>query len=199
MVQGTPFPFPCPSIVNTFLRRTVFSLIKEIFTMRPKKPTRRIFKTNVSINCRIRIKPKVYKRLPQIKETHFKGRYQQYIKSLLYACVYIQLIPRRRVEKFARIVTGDKKFGMSLNMFSDSAWNEGNIAYTQQCGFHWSNCCEIWKIWRGIPDLVTVGQNYWTRHKINQVRFILASGIKSQWQQFSSANFSQDFRIAKVE
>jgi hypothetical protein len=78
-------------------------------------------------------------------------------------------------------VTGDRKCGMSLNMFSDSGRNKRNIAYMQQCSFHWSNCCETWKIWRGIPDLFTIGQNYWTLHEKTEVHFILASAIKSQW------------------
>ena len=35
-----------------------------------------------------------------------------------------------------KVLLGDRKCGMSLNMFSDSARKEGNIAYMQQCGFH---------------------------------------------------------------
>jgi hypothetical protein len=40
-------------------------------------------------------------------------------------------------------VTGDGKFELSINMFADVAWNEGNLADKQQPGFHWSNCGEI--------------------------------------------------------
>jgi hypothetical protein len=40
-------------------------------------------------------------------------------------------------------VTGDGKFGLRINIFADVAWNDGNLAYKQQPGFHWSNCREI--------------------------------------------------------
>jgi hypothetical protein len=70
---GTPFPFSCPSIVNTFLRRTAFSPNKEVFTMRPNKLTRCIFKTNVLNECRIDNYATIYKRIHEIKETHFKA------------------------------------------------------------------------------------------------------------------------------
>jgi len=73
VMPGTPFPFPCPSVVNTFLRRTAFSPNKEIFTMRPNKLTRCIFKSNVPNEWRIDNYATVYERIHEIEEIHFKA------------------------------------------------------------------------------------------------------------------------------
>ena len=81
VMQGTPFPFPGPSIVNTFLRRTALFPNKELFTMRPQKLTRCIFKTNVPNKCRVDNKGNVYTHIYLKKEKHFKATYQQYIKK----------------------------------------------------------------------------------------------------------------------
>jgi hypothetical protein len=72
VMQGTPFPFPCPSIVNKFLRRRAFFLNKEMFTMRPNNLTRCIFKTKVRNESRIENSESIYKRIHDIKEKHFK-------------------------------------------------------------------------------------------------------------------------------
>jgi hypothetical protein len=75
-MQGTPFPFPGPSTVNKFLRRSAFSPNKEIFPMRPNNLTRCIFKTNVPNECRINNKANIYKHIHQKKKknTHtFQG------------------------------------------------------------------------------------------------------------------------------
>ena len=101
VMQGTPFPFPGPSTVNKFLRRSAFSPNKEIFPMRPNNLTRCIFKTNVPNECRINNKANIYKHIHQ-KETHFKATNQQCIKRLKCACVCFQLIPRWRVGKVGR-------------------------------------------------------------------------------------------------
>jgi len=68
VMQGTQFPFPSPSVVNTFLRRTEFFPNKEIFPMRPNNLTRCIFKTNVPNECRIENNATIYKRIREIKE-----------------------------------------------------------------------------------------------------------------------------------
>jgi len=131
VMLGTPFPFPCPSIVNTFLRRTAFSPNKEIFTMRPHKLTRCIFKTNLSNKCRICNNANVDIHTPN-KGNTFQGNESTLRKKRLrYACVTIQLIPRRGEGKFAWSVTGDRKFGISFNIFADSA-TVGHTTYDLQ-------------------------------------------------------------------
>jgi len=72
-MQGTPFPFPCPSIVNTFLRRTALSPNKKIFPVRSNNLTRCIFKTKVPNECRIDNNKTIYKGIHEIKEKHFKA------------------------------------------------------------------------------------------------------------------------------
>jgi hypothetical protein len=125
VMQGTPLPFSCPSIVNTFLRRTVFSPNNEIFTMRPNKLTRCIFKSNVLNMCRIENYATIYKRIHEIKKNISRQRIINSQSKLRYACVYIQLIPPQRGE-FAWKCYWDRKFGKSFNIFADSAWNDGN-------------------------------------------------------------------------
>jgi len=71
VMLGTPFPFPCPSIVNTFLRRTDFSPNNEIFPMRPNNLTRCIFKTKVPNEYRVDNNETIYKCIHEIKEKHF--------------------------------------------------------------------------------------------------------------------------------
>ena len=88
---------------------------------------------------------------------------------------------------------------MSLNMFSDSAKNEGNIAYMQQCGFHWSIAVKLEKsdeefhIWLQSGKII----EHCTR-KPKLVLFLLLA-LNGNDNNFSSGKFSQDFRIAKVE
>jgi len=72
VMQGNPFPFPCPSIVNKFLRRSAFFPNKEMFTMRPNNLTRCIFKTNLRNESRIENSESIYKSIHDIKEKHFK-------------------------------------------------------------------------------------------------------------------------------
>ena len=81
VMQGTLFPFPCPSIVNTLLRRTAFSLNKEIFTVRPNNLTRCIFKTKITNQCRTDNNGIIYKSIHYIKEKHFKATNHQCTKK----------------------------------------------------------------------------------------------------------------------
>ena len=74
--QWTPFPFPVPSIMNTFL--PAINPNKEIFTMRPNKLTRCIFKTNIPNECRIDNYATIYKRIHETKEKHFKAKDHQF-------------------------------------------------------------------------------------------------------------------------
>jgi len=76
-MQGIPFPFQGPSIVNTFRRRNAISHNKEIFAMRPSNLTRCIFKTKVPNECRIYNNGTIYKSIHDIKEKHFKATNHQ--------------------------------------------------------------------------------------------------------------------------
>jgi len=78
VMKGTPFPFPGPSIVNTFLRRTAFSPNREIFAIRPNNLTRCIFETKVPNEYRIGNNTTTYKCIYDIKEKYFKKTNHQY-------------------------------------------------------------------------------------------------------------------------
>jgi hypothetical protein len=66
VTQGTPFPFPGPSIVNTFIRRTAFSPNTEIFIMRLNKLTHSIFPNNSASERRIPNKSNLHIQIHQI-------------------------------------------------------------------------------------------------------------------------------------
>jgi hypothetical protein len=102
---GTPFPFPGPSIVNTFLRRTDFSPNKEIFPTRPNNLTRCIFKTKVPNECRIVNNATIYKGINKIKEKHFKTTNRQYTnKATIRVRIHTADIPLKRGEIYQKVL-----------------------------------------------------------------------------------------------
>jgi hypothetical protein len=104
-LQGTPFPVPDPSIVNTFLRITAFSPKKDIFTMRPNKLTRCISKTNVSNEYRIDNYATIYKLIHEIKEKHIKATNHQFTnKAKLCMRIHPADIPPKRGEIFQKLL-----------------------------------------------------------------------------------------------
>jgi hypothetical protein len=103
-LQGIPFPFPRPSIVNTFLRRTAFSPSKEIFSMHPNNLTR-IFKTKVPNECRIHNYATIYKRIYEIKEKNVKATdYQVTIKATIRMRIHPADTPPKRWEVFLKVL-----------------------------------------------------------------------------------------------
>ena len=104
-LQGIPFPFPSPSIVNTFLRRTAFSPNTEIFTVRPNKRTSCIFKTKVLNKCRINNYANIYRRIYEIKEKHFKAtNYQFTIKATIRMRIHPASTPPKSGEIFLKVL-----------------------------------------------------------------------------------------------
>jgi hypothetical protein len=103
-----------------------------------------LFKTTVQNECRCDNNATLYKHIHQINETNFKVKNQQYILKSCDTHAYKHR--RNRAEEWGQLVegvTGDRKYGMSQNMFADSARIEGRESHMQQCGFHWSNCSEV--------------------------------------------------------
>jgi hypothetical protein len=94
-MQGTPFRFQCPSIVNPFLRRTVFSPNTEIFPVRPNKLTRYVFKTKVQDKCRVDNNATAYIHIHQFKETS-QQRIDKTQKITRCDSDNLQLTPHRR-------------------------------------------------------------------------------------------------------
>ena len=127
LMEGIPFPFPNPSIVNTFLRRTAFSPNREIFAMRPNKMTRCIFWTKVRNECRIDNNETIYKAIHEIEEKHFKATNHSMHKQVYDARAYTSSwYPTEEWGNLREGTTGDRICGMILNIFADSAWNDGN-------------------------------------------------------------------------
>ena len=171
--QGTSFSFPGPSIVNTFPRRTAFFPNKEIFAIRPNKLTRCIFKTTILNKSRIDNNANIYKRIHEIRENNFKATNQKCIlKSCDTHAHTSSWYPGEEWGNLPEGFAGDRKLGMSLNIFAESEWNDGNrknndvrltgafgkpanppisfvisvrsSVYMYRRGFHWSTLREIW-------------------------------------------------------